>query len=388
MVRKQLDEGRAIELLKEALSEIPHLKELRYDNQEFILWFDKVRDIIQAGLDKDDRQRFPSSRKVTITTSGDLPSDDDFQRYHLIMLELCETALQSIIQKYELLGKEAIHPAVVEPQKLSVTHGEKTPKEKIKQLEQFLQELEKFRQLQTAVADIRLDDPELDKLRTKLVRKSTQIRGIVCPPDGRLLFEQRGVVFDAFDSAFTEPVPPWWLTTQWHYSVNLLIQKTNEAIGKLEEVPTPEILKEAVYSSGTPYDAYKDIKNIIILAANKLIIVDPYVDDSVVTLLENAKPSVAIQVLTRKMQGDFQLVAQKFKQQREKAGHGSLEVRKDKGDFHDRFIVADDRFFHLGASIKDAGTKLCAMSEFEGSDIKSKLTETISGYWAEAEIVL
>jgi uncharacterized protein (TIGR02391 family) len=106
-----MDKRKAIKLLKEALSEIPHLKELRYDNQEFILWFDKVQDIIQAGLDENDRQRFPSSRKVTITTSGDLPSDDDFQKFHLIMLECCETALQSIIQKYEMVGFER-EPAI------------------------------------------------------------------------------------------------------------------------------------------------------------------------------------------------------------------------------------------------------------------------------------
>jgi len=103
MDKKRIDEKRAIGLLRQALSEIPHLKELRYDNQEFTLWFDKVRDIIQAGLDENDRQRFPSSRQVSITTSGDLPSDDDFQKLHLFMLERCETALQSIIQKYEII---------------------------------------------------------------------------------------------------------------------------------------------------------------------------------------------------------------------------------------------------------------------------------------------
>ena len=115
MDKKRIDEKRAIELLKQALSEIPHLKELRYDNQEFILWFDKVRDIIRAGLDENDRQRFPSSRKVTITTSGDLPSDDDSQRYYLIMLNQCETALQSIIQKYEMVGLEGEPAIAAEP---------------------------------------------------------------------------------------------------------------------------------------------------------------------------------------------------------------------------------------------------------------------------------
>ena len=114
MDKKRIDEKRAIGLLRQALSETPRLKELRYDNQEFTLWFDKVRDIIQAGLDGNDRQRFPSSRQVTITTSGKLPSDDDFQKLHLFMLERCETALQSIIQKYEMVGLEAEPPIAAE----------------------------------------------------------------------------------------------------------------------------------------------------------------------------------------------------------------------------------------------------------------------------------
>ena len=257
--KKRIDEGRAIELLKQALSEMPHLKELRYDDQEFILWFDKVRDIIQAGLDENDRQTFPSSRKVTITTSGALPSDDDFQRYYLIMLNHCETALRSIIQKHEILG---------------------------------------------------------------------------------------------------------------------------------ETVPTSKVPSEAVYQSDTPYNAYKDIKEIIILATKKLTIVDMWVDSSVVSLLENVHHGVEVQVLTRHMQGDFKLAVQKFKEQREKARQGSLEVRQDKGDFHDRFIVADDNFFHLGASIKDAGTKVFAINEIEDPHNKSVLMENILKAWDAAEKVL
>ena len=382
-----MDERRAIELLKQALNEIPHLKELRYDNQEFILWFDKVRDIIQAGLDEDDRQRFPSSRKVTITTSGNLPSDDDSQRFYLIMLNHCETALKSIIQKYEILGKEAIHSEVVEPQKSSVTHEEKTPKEEVKQLKQFLQELEKFRQLQISAGDSR-QDPKLERLRTKLVRKSAQIKEIICPANGQLLFKQFGEVYDAFDTAFTKPIYPWGIATQWHTAVNRLVQQTNGTIGKLETISTSEVVREAVYPGDTPYNAYKDIRDITVLATKKLIIVDPYVDGSVVTLLENVKPGVEIRVLTRKMQGDFQLAAQKFKGQREMAGQGSLEVRKDKGGFHDRFIVADDNFFHLGTSIKDAGTKIFAINEIEDPHNKRVLMESIHKAWNASEKVL
>jgi hypothetical protein len=88
------------------------------------------------------------------------------------------------------------------------------------------------------------------------------------------------------------------------------------------------------------------------------------------------------------MQGDFKLAVQKFTQQRAKAAQGSVEVHQDKGDFHDRFIVADDNFFHLGASIKDAGTKVCAINEIEDSHNKSVLGENIRKAWDVAAKVL
>ena len=385
MHKKRMDQRRAIELLRQALQEIPHLKELHHNDQEVKLWFDKVLDIINAGLDTSDWMKFLSGEAASVDTRS--LSDSALQRHYLEGLEGYETALKSIIQKYEILGKEAIHSEVVGPQKSSVTHEEKTPKEEVKQLKQFLQELERFRQLQISAGDSH-QDPELERLRTKLVRESVQMRRVIRPSDGQLLFEQLGAVFDAFDTAFTEPVPPWGLTTQWRYAVNLLIQKANEAIGRLEGVSTPEILKEAVYPSDTPYDAYKDIKEIIILATKKLTIVDMWVDSSVVSLLENVHPGVEVQVLTRHMQGDFKLAAQKFKEQREMARQGSLEVRQDKGDFHDRFIVADDNFFHLGASIKDAGTKVFAINEIEDPRNKSVLMENILKAWDAAEKVL
>lgn len=87
------------------------------------------------------------------------------------------------------------------------------------------------------------------------------------------------------------------------------------------------------------------------------------------------------------MKGDFQLAGQKFKEQREKSQQGAVEIRKS-GKFHDRFIVADGKVFHIGASIKDAGEKACFMSEVEGADIKTTLKKAISAYWDEAEIVL
>lgn len=378
-----MDLSEVLELIEGALKEVLHLRKLRYDNAEYELWCYKTIDILKLGFgpDSDEYKRFVESVKPEKRVGTPL----ELQRWYSRKLGKRAAALLSILEKYKLVKEDALHSKAESP-KTSITRGGKKTKE-IKQLKQFLRELEKFRQLQIAAGDERLD-PELEKLRTKLVRKSARIKEIICPADGRLLFRQFNEVYNAFDTAFTKPVYPWGIATQWHTAVNSLIQKTNETIGKLEITPTSEALRELVYPSGTPYDAYKDIKEIISLATKKLIVVDAYVDSSVVTLLEKVQPGVEIQVLTRKMQGDFQLAAQKFKEQREMAGQGSLEVRKDKGAFHDRFIVADGNVFHLGASIKDAGEKVCAISEIEDSSNKRLLTGSISKSWDAAEKVL
>ncbi len=62
-------------------------------------------------------------------------------------------------------------------------------------------------------------------------------------------------------------------------------------------------------------------------------------------------------------------------------------MRKSK-KLHDRFIVADEKIFHVGALTKDASNKMFFMSECKGSDIKRKLSRIICGYWSEAKIVL
>ena len=114
MHKKRMDERRAIELLRPALKEIPDLKELHHNDQEVKLWYDKVLDIINAGLDWSDWTKFLLSGEATSVDIRSL-SDSALQRHYLERLEGYETALKSIIQKYEILGFEAHPAAAAEP---------------------------------------------------------------------------------------------------------------------------------------------------------------------------------------------------------------------------------------------------------------------------------
>jgi len=105
-----MNREKAIELLKHALTEIPTLRKLRHDNQEFELWRDRVRTVIKTALDSEDDKRFVSYRPIHLRGH----SDDVYQEDYLKDLENYETALKSIIQKYELLGTDAKSAATSE----------------------------------------------------------------------------------------------------------------------------------------------------------------------------------------------------------------------------------------------------------------------------------
>ena len=93
-----------------------------------------------------------------------------------------------------------------------------------------------------------------------------------------------------------------------------------------------------------------------------MVIVDNYVDGTLFTLLTTLNQTVAVKVLTFSTPPDFALEARKFIQQYDR----TIDVKKDRTEFHDRFIILDGaRVFHLGHSIKDAGSKAMMIHELE-----------------------
>jgi len=99
-----MDKERAIDLLKQALTEIPNLREKHYDSQDFELWISKIKDIIKNGLDEGDYMTFVEGPPRT-KLSKNLPFERLNEHYQR-EITLSETALKSIIQKYEILWIE------------------------------------------------------------------------------------------------------------------------------------------------------------------------------------------------------------------------------------------------------------------------------------------
>lgn len=140
---------------------------------------------------------------------------------------------------------------------------------------------------------------------------------------------------------------------------------------------------QVFFPAGTQHDAYREIRDIVAKTTNNILIVDPYVDDTLWELLTNVPSSIAIRVLTSQMKGDFVLEAKKFARQ-----HGNAIHIRQITNYHDRFLVVDGAVcWHLGASIKDAGNKAFAMSRFEVPELLKLVISHIETAWNGAPVV-
>lgn len=140
------------------------------------------------------------------------------------------------------------------------------------------------------------------------------------------------------------------------------------------QLPEPS---QAFHPAGSQHDAYVQIRGIVQTATTELMIVDTYVDETLWRLLTNVSHSVNLRVLTMKTKADFALEAKHFIAQ-----HGGRVEARITNDYHDRFIVVDRMtVWHLGASIKDAGKKAFALSQFERSSICNSVIADIEATW-------
>lgn len=137
------------------------------------------------------------------------------------------------------------------------------------------------------------------------------------------------------------------------------------------------------FGKGTMHDAYVEFRRIFQSAKSKLIVVDPYVDETFFEMLKTLTASAMhVQVLTCKTQNDFGLERAKFLTQ---YSQFNLEVRKTK-EFHDRFVVVDDTdIYHVGASIKDAGDKAFMYSKIDAKELVDAIKAYVVSVWGKAQ---
>ena len=114
--------------------------------------------------------------------------------------------------------------------------------------------------------------------------------------------------------------------------------------------------KEKLFFDGQLFDAHILMSQLVESAEKRIVLIDNYVDESVLTLLLKRKDNVPATIYTMQMSGAFKLDLQKHNAQ-----YPPVTV-KMYTKAHDRFLIIDDKVYHVGASVKDLGKKLCAVS--------------------------
>ena len=129
------------------------------------------------------------------------------------------------------------------------------------------------------------------------------------------------------------------------------------------ELQKDENFKQKIFFEGQIYDAYSLIVDIIKTAKYKILIIDNYIDDSILKMLVKKNQNVEVVILTSEKSNISKLDIQKFNKE-----YPILKVAKS-NQFHDRFIVIDnEKLYHCGASIKDLGKKCFAISKIEDNN--------------------
>jgi hypothetical protein len=118
--------------------------------------------------------------------------------------------------------------------------------------------------------------------------------------------------------------------------------------------------KQGIFFDGQIFDAYKFVSDLFRRAQKSILIIDNYVDDSVLTILSKRKSGVKASLYTKKISAKLNLDVKKFNEQYE-----AVEVLEFDNS-HDRFIVIDEKIiYHFGASLKDLGKKWFGFSKME-----------------------
>ena len=116
---------------------------------------------------------------------------------------------------------------------------------------------------------------------------------------------------------------------------------------------------EGIFYDGQIFDAYKFISDRVREAKKRIILIDNYVDDSVLTLLDKRGKDVSAKIYTKNIPHQLSLDFEKHNAQ-----YAPIEVEQfDRS--HDRWLCIDDTVYHIGASLKDLGKKWFAFVKLE-----------------------
>ena len=122
---------------------------------------------------------------------------------------------------------------------------------------------------------------------------------------------------------------------------------------------------QGIFFNGELFDAYSFVSDLIRKAEKSIVLIDNYVDDTVLMMLSKRREGVNATIYTQNISKQLQLDLEKHNSQ-----YQSIAITK-LTDSHDRFLILDGgEVYHIGASLKDLGKKWFAFSKMDRSGLK------------------
>jgi len=126
---------------------------------------------------------------------------------------------------------------------------------------------------------------------------------------------------------------------------------------------------QGIFYEGQIFDAYVFVSDLIKSAKKSIVLIDNYIDESVLLLLSKRETKINATIYTKQISEQLQLDLTKHNSQYE-----TINIYES-NSFHDRFLIIDETVYHIGASLKDLGKKLFAFNKMEmkGTEILKQL---------------
>jgi hypothetical protein len=237
-------------------------------------------------------------------------------------------------------------------------------------------------------------EAELEKLETLaencerqiLLIKEAQVALSTTQSRVTSLLDKDSIAFRIFDR-MTRERTQWWENTMSGYvsrkdcsHIKSWIQILDATINELE----PEFLREEkrekkqyFIQDGDEYRAKKTIFKLMKRAEKELVIVDPYLDDTIFDYIESLHSSIGVRMLTESKKAIFPQLLKAFVVKRI-----NVEARECSA-CHDRFLIIDqNQIWHLGASINHAGKKAFMINKVSEQNEKDDFLKNYQRWWS------
>ena len=132
-------------------------------------------------------------------------------------------------------------------------------------------------------------------------------------------------------------------------------EKIDHIIAKMEDGST-KLLPEHIFATGCVWDAWSYVSDLVRSAKNRIVLIDNFVDDRVLSMLDKRADGVSATIYSRYYE-QFLVDLKKHNEQ-----YPAIEFIQLPHKNHDRFLIIDDTVHFIGASLKDMGAGLCAVT--------------------------